>query len=330
VGDEIIVKGIQRYGLRAMPYKRRRKLDPEHDTSLCVLAGMKKVEDVKAYIAAAADADEPAFVMVSGKSGAGRTSVCNHLLATYRAARGIPSENFAVPRMKVAGDDDYVVMKNWITALYGDLQFRPGLTPLGKAGAVDLDVALDTLDGLMRETYRTKAAIWMKLTAQTLARGNKPAGFGVCLEDVPSFLTVEAAVSIFESVPTLVLFTVFDHQQGVRDQFEALQVNTTTLPPAIDSYPVLQLYDIAGQDAEELIQSRWPDESKPSPFDGAQLASAFVTPRSAGRIMVLTGRLLERKAAHPGPKWPTAEELRFAPDGLPDEVADLDQWTKEI
>ena len=114
------VTGLKRYGLLPNPYLRRRNLD----ASLCVLAGLQSIQDLKGYIAEAAAESEPAFAMVSGGSGSGRTSVCNHLLATYRDACRLAPEKFVVPRIGVAGDDDFDVLANW-RPTYARTRFAP-------------------------------------------------------------------------------------------------------------------------------------------------------------------------------------------------------------
>jgi hypothetical protein len=130
-----IASGIARYGLQSNPYTPR-PLDPltREDRLHKVIWGLNALVDAENYVERAVELEEAAFVLVSGRSGTGRTSVANHLFRHYRDKRGIgAATRFIVPKSRYSGQDPFDIFRQWVASLYAKLT-REGLTPLGAEG----------------------------------------------------------------------------------------------------------------------------------------------------------------------------------------------------
>jgi hypothetical protein len=318
--------GIKRYGLDVNPYVPR-ALDPlRRPNDAALLTGLDRLEDVRQYITRAADARETAYVLVTGRSGVGRTSVANHLLAHFRDHCEVPAEKFVVPHIRIKGHDDNLILRNWLKKLHGELQLRQ-LTPISDGG-IELDDAIRTGEELNDvATYQTTAALWMRTLSDVLAA--KGAGFAVCLENLESYDLIDAALTIFEEAATLVVLTALDYaetRESIRERF--LQHSPVGHAQNGPSYPVVELEPLRGGDAMELIQTRWRSATTlVSPFDDDGLAQAFDDKlRPAGRVLRLTQEVLDFKteAAGEGPLWPHADDLAISAGELRALVSRLD------
>ncbi len=322
--------GLARYGLSENPY-RVAPLDPlrnGHELSerIGIIGGLKSVES---YIEHAAQAGETAFVLVQGKGGTGRTSVCNHLLRHHCAARQVEPARFVVPdsRFKGQGQDSFDIFKCWLIALHGKLK-RAKLTPLGE-DFPSLEEDLSTVGNLQREVFPTQVAQSLGDLAEVLDA--KSAAFGACFENVRDFSLVNAAFEAFVEARTLVLFTILDYPRR-RDGISVLYESHNPEARSIDGhYPILKLETIRGEIAKELVQFHW-KRAKPnieSPFDDAGLVEVFDDQsRPAGRVVLLTQGALESHAqkVSPGPVWPAdRENLAFERNRLCELIPRIDR-----
>jgi hypothetical protein len=328
-----IASGIARYGLQSNPYTPR-ALDPltREEQLHKVIWGVHALAEAENYVERAVELEEAAFVLVSGRSGTGRTSVANHLLRHYRDKREIAdTTRFIVPRSRYSGQDPFDIFKKWVTSLYAKLT-AGGLTPLGAEG-FDLDQELATRQNLQEDTYATHLSVLLSQLAAVLQV--KEAAFGVCFENVKDYRLVDASFEAFGETQTLVVLTVLDYPRtddSIRVLFER-HVPETGLGSR--GYPVVELEPIRGRSAKELVQHRWscaqPDVE--SPFDGTGLEQAFDDRlRTAGRVLQLTEHVLNWHAATvgEGPLWPDArEQLAFECDLLRRLMPEVDRSLPE-
>lgn len=324
-----VVTGIERYGLQRNPY-RGKPIDPlrtqqQLSGPIGVAGGLSEVE---AYIERAAAHGETAFVLVQGKSGTGRTSVCNHLFRHHCAARGIDPSKLAVPKPKTVSQDSFEICRRWIIALYKELR-RLGLTPLGQEYP-ELEQQLATSAHLTQGLYAVQATESMANLAEVLDA--KSAGIGACFENVKDFDLISAAFDVFAEARALVLFTVLDYPR-TRDGISVLFEGHNPDAEAVEGghYPILSLETIRGVAARDLVQFHW-RSARPgveSPFDDDALVEVFDDhSRPAARIVLVTKEVLESHVATlgPGPVWPQArEQLAFESDRLKELVPRIDK-----
>lgn len=315
-----VATGLARYGLHRNPYQRR-PLDPltkqqKLELPIGVVGGLRSVED---YITRAIEAQETAFVLVQGKSGTGRTSICNHLLRHHCDERGIDTAKFVVPKQQYSGQDSFDIFKSWIVSLYGRLQ-RAKLTPLGHEG-IDLDAELSSAQALDPSMYALRASAMLAAAADVL--DTKSAGFGVCFENVKEYDLVTAVFEAFAEARTLVLMTVLDYPRtrgSIRALYERHPVEASSVQGS--HYPTLDLEPIRGEVARDLIQFHWRCAAPgvESPFSDLGVAEAFDDQsRPAGRVVALTQGMLDTHAGtiEPGPSWPEdRDNLTFTRERL--------------
>jgi len=327
-------RGIARYGLEKNPYTPA-PLDPlrREDRLHKHLRGVGALSEVETYIERAVGAGEPAFVLVSGRSGTGRTSVANHLLRHYwDKCLVADKKRFIVPTISYSGENPFEILTSWITNLYVKLK-RAKLTPLGSEG-FDFDDELTRVEELPPNTYTAYLVELLPDLADVLE--SKGAAFGVCFENLQDNGLAKAAFATFAHTRTLVVLTALDYARGESSIHELFQRRDPTTSSSVNGrYPVLELDPIRGQDAKELVQYHWA-RAKPqveSPFDPIGLEKAFDDRvRTAGRVLQMTGHMLASHAASVGvgPMWPDArKELEFRGDRLED-LRDLaDEWVPE-
>jgi hypothetical protein len=327
-------RGIARYRLARNPYTPR-ALDPLSNAEALNKAvhAADLFEAVERYVADAAAAKESEFVLVSGRSGTGRTSVANHLMRCYRDNLEHIDDpaRFVVPRTRFSGQDPFDIFLQWFTSLNGKLK-RAGVTPLGQQGW-DFDAELASRSGLDADTYATYLLEFLPALAEVLE--TKGAGFAACFENVKDYGLVEAAFESFIDTPTIVVLTVLDYrrtQDSIRVLFERHRAEVS----GRSAYPALDLEPIRGVNAKELVQYHWMCASpeQDSPFDEVGLERSFGDRlRTAGRVLRITEHVLNTYAATlgEGPLWPEArEQLRLRSDVLEQMVPEADKVLPDV
>lgn len=331
-------EGLARYGLAADAY-RPKPLDPlRSDRLLDCIAGMtRRLKETEEYIDRAAAAHEPAFVLIKGKGGTGRTSLCNHLLARHCQALGIECEKYLVPdaKLKGQGQDPLVIFKRWLIRLRNSV-VEARLGKLGEFEGINVDAEIKELRDAGNDlaTFGTEASLPMSVLTRVLE--SKDAGLGVLFDGVKDYGLLSLAFEAFADARTLVVATVLDYprsHRGVTESFERRRPEGQALQA--QRYPVLNLDPIAGTEARDLVQFHW-DVEKPgvdSPFDAAGLERSFADKRRpAGRILTLTSKVMENHAhsAGPGPAWPAdRDRLFFTEDMLARRVPEADDAVPE-
>jgi hypothetical protein len=321
-------EGLGRYGLQANPYvAATAPLDPLRTgrvLSRRIDGITRDLHEIEGYIDRAVEFEEPAFVLIQGKSGTGRTSVCNHLLRHHCNALRVQPARYLVPATELAGQgqDPFAIFKRWLILLRGDIP-RAGLEQLGKYRGADLDGELRDLPRVATDldTFATEARLLM--SAVTTVLKSKSAGLGVCFEGVKDYGLLNIAFEAFADAQTLVVATILDYpsrRTGVTQNFRARAVSGLAVEDL--NYPVLNLDKITGEEAKDLIQFHWEEaaDGVDSPFEDAGLVASFGDkPRPAGRVLKVTSKVLNfhAESVGPGPAWPEDRQtLFFAHDTL--------------
>jgi hypothetical protein len=301
--------GIARYGLTSNPYTPR-PLDPlTKEEQLATVAGA--LDDAESYVEEIAREGVPGFVLVSGRSGAGRTTIANHLLTCYRRARGITDpKRFIVPQREFSGQDPHDIFNRWVASLYTKLK-GAGLAQLLGEEDFDFRHELSTRESMQRDTYSTFLADFLPALSAVLAQHG--AAFGACFENLKDYNLARAAFESFADAPTLVLLTVLEYpreEDTIHVLFERHVPHGASAGFA--RYPIVDVALVTGSEAKILVQHHWARVTElDSPFDDAGLEQGFGDkPRTAGRVLQLTGHALENRAAiaGEGPLWPDARD----------------------
>src|SRR5829696_7221174 len=96
-----MAEGLARYKLNKNPFRFDRALNPleyQEDEQLLVhVDGFGGIDDIDEYLQTAINAKRAAFFMITGKSGTGRSTFANYVLARYCSLTGIPTNKLIVP-----------------------------------------------------------------------------------------------------------------------------------------------------------------------------------------------------------------------------------------
>jgi hypothetical protein len=325
--DAQAVTGVARYGVERNPFFPQ-PLDPMNGSDEIGrdLGNLLGLEAVEAYIDRAAQAGETAFVLVQGRGGSGRTSICRHLLRYHCAAKGIDPDRFLIPTVEPGlGQDQIAILRCWIISLLNLV--RRKAFPLGDS----LKGELERAGQQDIQTFGVWAGGLLGETAETLTTSGS--GYGVLFEGVKSYELIRLAHAAFGDSGALVVFSMLDYPRthdSVRGQWERDRPHGTAVEGG--HYPILQLTPVGGgEGARDFVDFHWrrARADVEAPFDPEGLVEAFADrDRPAGRIAALAHRLLDRKAtaAGPGPIWPDGRaDLLLGRDYLLSELPVIDQ-----
>jgi hypothetical protein len=328
-------RGIARYGLDTNPYNPRPLALLEECDDHCLLLEdlVDDLKDAREYVERAAAVPEPAFVLVTGGGGTGRTTVCNYLLASYRDKRGIAAAKFITPDSEYKGRDPQALLQQWMNDLYWAL--RPGYA-VKEAGS-DLDDVLQNATGLDNPiTYQANARNVLSNAARILFTAYGVA-FGVRVERVEGEDIVNTMLKVFETTQTLVVLTPHAQESNRVEVEKAFKSRAPKGTAATEPhYPVVSLGTVGGEKAKRLIEKRWKaaTESDDHPFAEAGVLKAFeAKARPPARVLELTAGVLETKAKSlpSGDVWPDARpELEIVEEVFVDllKLIEKQPWAK--
>ena len=318
-----MIPDYTRYGLKANPY-RTGELDPLSNPSdenrLAEVDGLQKhKQTVEDALQMAVASGQPAFFLVAGSSGTGRSTVANWILSRYADFRGLPRPRLLVPKYEVDSRDDFNTLLNWF-AFLGNRICDEDDIDLGENLTDSLDKLADTVK---RETMvpafsRIARRVSIALEAQKNATvANHPAAFAVCLEKVEEYSIIRAVLNVFKDVKTVGVFTTFDLENVGK---EVVELFGKTGGPARH---VIQLNALTAREIATVLCKRWRDASQlpgDLPFDTATIEQTLgKSPCSLGRVLRLMSRLIDIKlAAEPlSPStWPNNPNLRLTADQI--------------
>ena len=283
--------------------------EPDDANLFIFIDGFSRLKELNKIFEAAENINKPIFFLVSGASGSGRSSVAKYILSHYRKYHKIDSTRFFVPDEIDINNDDLYVIRNWILYLYTDLE--------DKGIELSKDIVEELRGGLgnvARETFRPVLKRIMRRISKILSSQNPPSSYGICIEDVKNYQTIDAFIDITKSTNTIAIFTVHENEYDI--------INS------INNNVKIELSHLDGQEAREVIDVLWKQTNlHKKPFDGAQVENAFGTKnRSIGNIITRFKQLLEIKLnIKKDSVWPENNNLSFTPHELKEYLRLLDR-----
>lgn len=305
---------LARLGAKVDPYPPKSAIDPFTTGMPCDLlarvSSFEQLDRIDARLHRAIDEERPAYLLVTGRSGSGRSSMANCIMARYCHHRNLPLDHFILPNRNAASNCAKLsAFKAWFTALRNDI-FRRKLSLSKNLTERIPEYLKESDDDTMEANFQYLALEIAEELRAIGAEGRAPYLFGCCLEDVKSYAIIKAALDIFREVQTVCIFTVGDYdneRMEIIDLFRTKHVGER----------FVQLHPLLGHDASRLLQRRWElllGSDCPFPFDADELATALGDkPRTVGKILTLMNIMLQMKlnSTPPGEPWPHDPALRF-------------------
>lgn len=287
-----------RYGLKGNPFIPRPlnpRENPEDSNQIARLVKFH-LDDTDGTLQAKIKAGEPAFFLISGKDGTGRTSIANYILTTYCQSAGYNQLIFPeIEKLNHNADDVY---RDWMLRL---------LTALDRA---DIDIGSELYNNISNQvTLQNTPPSLLNSKFQSLVikltRAMDPlhACLGIYLENIPTLELFDTARDIFRYSHAICVMTISESVlAGLQKKVQG-------------DHTHIVLEEIEGADVWEVIEKRWTGYP-PNPFNKNGVIKAFSQRVPIARAIVLTGKLLMNMLDFnpQGNEWPHAKELEFHED----------------
>ena len=246
------IQGLARYRLTRNPFDYG-ELDPVQrpdDGRLLFPAvdGFKRLPQVEQRMKEEIDAGEPSFFLVVGRTGAGRSSVANYLVARHRELRGIDAERFVYIAEKGRSQPAQVAPRGSRSRFRTpSTRQSPGIPP----GTTDtLTATLSQIDEDTATVQLAGAIAQLKVKLKPL-----PAvGIGVVLDEVPDYAVLRDVMEMFGQSKAIVILTVQDYKEAAT---EVLHPYRTAIGEEEAVRSMIRLDDVAGQEVADLVYHRW-------------------------------------------------------------------------
>jgi hypothetical protein len=315
---------ISRYGLQKNPYHVNRlesvdlkeTYDAEWDPPILVdgFHSLAERGPLEAFLRERSQQGKPAYILIRGPRGTGRTAAARRILRTYFDLRS--AELRIAPDIK-ANNDEAETMTSWLQKVSIALK-SAGQSSEGIEKSVEGVAEIEKLNRKYKGRFQN---VLMDIN-KAFGVGAKPSVFGFCLEDPPEgFPVVEVIQDLFESVKTIVIVVV--HTSGD----EAPQP-----PDEAPKDPILRHFDelkkrgkgwifprskLETQDLKTLAESYWKIGRKDvtCPIDADTISAlGAVTPLPLASVLRVFETALDTKACSPGDGiWPNDPSLRVDP-----------------
>ncbi|GII52401.1 hypothetical protein Pth03_07900 [Planotetraspora thailandica] len=319
-----------RYELYGLPDKKNpyvnRPLDALTDSSdqdlLLELEGFIQLAGIEAAVDRAVREGRPAFFLIIGAGGSGRTSLSNHVMRSYQDRRwpGQEGDNLCVhrsPRTTMT-HDPYRQLTDTLLSLRNNMKRR------------HIEIS-DDLKTSFRDLSRSQASgplsdydlqeIAELVSSDVATRGS---GLGIHYEGVATKELLALAPRVFENTQAVMVLTVdaYDHA-GTPQLTESDKQEFAKLGH------VIHLEALTPAQISMLALKRW-NGTQPSPFDPGGVESAFTRRRyTIGQAMRYLAMLLDFRLSeyHDAEPWPTAE-LRLHEDWLQTKMWQGENWAR--
>lgn len=302
-----------RYSLPAHPYDWERELDPlarKGDENLLVrVASYKQLDDIGDLLDKAVKEKRPAFFLVKGRDGCGRSSAARFIMASYRDRRKIDPERFIIPSVGAGHSDEFVIIKRWMTDLDDEIDRRRIV--------VQKDLLAEFKSALIQVTPASLEATFLSLARKL---GDElevqQGGFAICLEGVIDASVISGVIDIFLKTQTVCVFTMGDYKNHgvVSEAFD------DAVKPDQKLNKNLTLAPLRGADVRIVVKERWEKTTNVDiPFDLPGVERIFSDrERSVKRIMYLMDGFLRNGAVKSAgaQAWPDNRELGLQADEL--------------
>jgi hypothetical protein len=307
------------YGLNGNPYVNR-ELDPRHepDRRLMLPLGMLPAQaDIEDHIARTAhDGGSTAFLL-SGRAGAGRTTMAHRIFHLYREALGV-GDTFRLVRYGRIDHDSLARVNKIIKAVRNEVirKHRNRRDEL-------MERIPDADDGPLDDLALQARADFIADVTQSV----KPQmHLGLLIDGVQDETFMDALALAFQYVPAVIVVARDDYNTADTASAQGLAERREWQRWAKH----LHLAPLAGSDVEQIATNRWhlAAGEVECPFEMAGVRSTFDQRREpVGRAIRWLGWLLEGrlKAYEGSERWPEAPELRLPAKWIEQMV----QWAED-
>jgi hypothetical protein len=318
---------ISRYGLTNNPYHVDRvgSFDPKGEFVPPIpvdgFVHLNSEGPLEEFLKQRISTGKPAYVLVRGPNGIGRTAAARCILKRYRDLRG--AGLLIAPEIELNNDPRDVLLK-WLGSLSSEL--------LANGYELD-DVVTKLFEKVMDsqqfdQKFKMNAQNLLILIDRQYGSGQNPIAFGFCLEDPPeTFPIVDVIRALFWQVNTvvvLIVHTKIDEEVEERNQREG-----GILDPVVRSFVELSQTKagwifprskLAAADIKLLAASYW-ERAKPGvkcPIDSDSIeVIGERTPLPLIGILSVFEEALEETARSSGDGfWPDDVKLRVCKESL--------------
>lgn len=311
------------YGLQGNPYRIGMVdplLNPKYVPQIVEVDGFCSLKQVVSYLQKkVVDENKPAFFVVTGKNGTGRTSLANYILVRYCEYRGIDRAKLIVPPRIVENHDDLDIFRTWFAYLYNGIDEKN--LKLNKDFS---EMLMNEPGKIDRSVMKPRFNLLAKKVNNVLSNAENCAGFGICLENVPNVAIIRSALAVFENVQTVGIFTILDYESTGKDVADMFRRNEAHHQDVLDQVFV-ELSPLSAPDISTLVLACW-NGTQPSPFDPAETGRILgKKPRPMAYVLRVLEKTLDTKLIHvqSGLSWPHDENLRITIEQLEDTIDNL-------
>jgi hypothetical protein len=254
-------KLLQRYKLKRNPFapELQRELCPQCEEELSLYAKVEgfgqQVQHIQNWFARPENLAEPAFILVCGPEGSGRSSVVNYIIYCFGQAKRLNADKVSPITVPIKNHDDMEPIQEALEKLYTCLEEKPG---------VNLEKDFPKLDDLFMNHVIERSEPSNKRICKLVFRRTKPIlgdEIVIVLDNIRTYEQVDSSAQVFEDAP-LILFTTSNEE--VYKGFTSSKIH---------GFPV-KLSNLTLEDVKEFIVQRWlacsGDEQHPFPESGIQ------------------------------------------------------------
>jgi hypothetical protein len=289
---------LHAYNLAANPYEI--KFDPLKDRGaervVCV-GGVRRIRDLDTFL----DAKGSRYVLISGRSGTGRSTAARYLIWRWCDRRRVPLNHLLIPDLDLSeeGYDEFAQLRRWARSL-GDLAEGENL---------QLNTVQRERDELKSGDLGADPDLTLQDTLKKLCAAIAGQGFACAalFDGVGNPLLIHRALKVFKNAGVIVVFTLDDYDNVIR------RVAVPVLARfAGDDGERVELRLLEGADVRQLVLDRWRQDSPHDcPFDGDGIEQGFVQPRTIRSVLGLLAWMLDWKQST------TNGDLRWPADRAP-------------
>ena len=195
---------MDRYNLVVNPFRVVRLATFVPDKTVVpplAVDGFNHLTSLDSFLKRRIDAKKPAFVLIRGPKGMGRTEAARYALGKYRFERGAKPEQFILPKVKLNADPLSVFQK-WLGEVRTEIQVLDRDITVPTKRAIERLLSADKYNEKFQANFR---AVLLSLDRQ-IGVGANPVVFGFCAEDPPERLNIaEKLQSLYKSANSVVV-----------------------------------------------------------------------------------------------------------------------------